>query len=52
MLKHSFYRAGEKRNIYLKGSQFYLLWETLSDTDKKYYRLRIPFFGHDIVRIG
>ena len=51
MMQHSFYKQGEKRNIYLHPHSFDKLWETLSGRDKQYYKTRIPFFGHDIVRI-
>ena len=52
LLYHSFYRSGEKRNIYLKRYQFDLLFDTLSAHEKKYYKTKIPFFGHEIVRAG
>lgn len=52
LLCHSFYRNGEKRNIYLKWKQFDLLWGTLSAHEKKYYKTSIPFLGHFIVRAG
>lgn len=52
LLNHSFYKEGEKRNIYVRGGQFEILWDTLSPHEKKYYKTKIPFFGHDIVRAG
>lgn len=52
LLNHSFYKQEEKRNIYVRGAQFEMLWETLSAHDKKYYKSKIPFFGHHIMRAG
>lgn len=52
LLSHSFYQTSEKRNIYVRSNQFEMLWDTLSAYEKKYYKNKIPFFGHDIVRSG
>lgn len=50
VLKHPFYGSAEKRNIMLKNNHFQILWESLSEYQKKHHKDRIPFFGHDIVR--